>query len=148
MVMQSLRPGALVLATEVDPVAAAVLAATGWSSTRAAWTTPARRAYRRVDVMFGVLPYVPRLPPSPAPGRGGFEPRPALDGGPDGLDSVSEVVRRSRRWVRPGGWLALEVGADQIGSVGALFEAAGYRAVEVLEDADGDPRAVVGRWAA
>ena len=100
----------------------------------------------RVDVMVGVLPYVPdralHLLPRDVQR---FEPRLALDGGPDGLALVSTVVRRSPRWVRPGGWLGLEVGGDQIEPVVALFEAQGYRSVEVLVDGDGDPRAVCGR---
>ena len=40
MVMQSSRPDALVVATEVDATAARCAAATGWWRTGAAWTSP------------------------------------------------------------------------------------------------------------
>jgi methylase of polypeptide subunit release factors len=107
------------------------------------------RVITRVDVMVGVLPYVPdralHLLPRDVQR---FEPRLALDGGPDGLALVRIVVRRSPRWVRPHGWLGLEAGGDQVDEVVALFESVGYRDLGVLEDADGDPRAVCGRLTA
>ncbi len=93
--------------------------------------------------MTGVLPYVPTealhlLPRDVV----AFEPRAALDGGAGGLELVATAVSGSRRWVRPGGWLVLEVGGDQLPAVGELLDRSGYDAVEVLSDADGDPRAV------
>jgi methylase of polypeptide subunit release factors len=47
--------------------------------------------------------------------------------------------------LKPGGWLALEVGGDQVDPVTELLVAAGFGLVEVLEDGDGDPRGVFGR---
>ena len=69
-----------------------------------------------------VLPYVPTgalhlLPRDVL----AYEPRRALDGGADGLGLVAEVVARSPRWVRPGGWLLLEVGGDQVGAVAERY---------------------------
>jgi release factor glutamine methyltransferase len=149
MVMQSSRPDALVVATEIDPGSARCARGNGVvvylgsldESLPATWAS-------RVDVMVGVPPYVPdralHLLPRDVQR---FEPRLALDGGPDGLTLVRAVVRRSPGWVRPDGWLGLEVGGDQVDEVVALFEGEGYHSVEVLEDDDGDPRAVCGRWA-
>ena len=150
LVMQSSRPDAAVVATEVDPRAARCARGNGVVVYRGSLDEPLPASWAsRVDVMVGVPPYVPdralHLLPRDVQR---FEPRLALDGGPDGLALVRAVVRRSPRWVRPHGWLGLEVGGDQIDEVAALFEGEGYRAVEVLEDADGDERAVCGRLTA
>jgi release factor glutamine methyltransferase len=101
---------------------------------------------RDVDVLVGVVPYVPTgvlhlLPRDVV----AFEPRVALNGGTEGLEVVADVVVASGRWVRPGGWLLLEVGTDQVGTTRGLFAVAGYGDVSVLSDGDGDPRAVEGR---
>jgi release factor glutamine methyltransferase len=150
MVMQSSRPDALVVATEVDPLAARCARSNGVMVYRGSLDEALPDTWAsRVDVMVGVPPYVPdgalHLLPRDVQR---FEPRLALDGGPDGLALVRAVVRRSPRWVRPDGWLGLEVGGDQVDEVVAGFEGQGYRSVEVLADADGDPRAVCGRLTA
>jgi release factor glutamine methyltransferase len=49
------------------------------------------------------------------------EPRMALDGGGDGLDLVRRIVAEAPRWLRPGGALAMEIGAGQADAVAALF---------------------------
>ena len=36
----------------------------------------------------------------------------ALLAGPDGLDAIRRIVAASPRWLAPGGWLVLEIGAD------------------------------------
>jgi len=147
MVMQAARPGARVVATEIDPVAVRCARRNGVVVHPGHLDRPLPAVLAsEVDVLCGVLPYVPsdalRLLPRDVLA---FEPRAALDGGDGGLDAVAAVVRGSRRWVRSGGWLALEVGGDQVPVVNTLFEAAGYGAVDVLEDGDGDPRAIVGQ---
>jgi methylase of polypeptide subunit release factors len=47
--------------------------------------------------------------------------------------------------LRPGGWLLLEVGSDQVGEVSTAFTASGFDDVAVIEDGDGDARGVYGR---
>jgi release factor glutamine methyltransferase len=147
MVMQAARPGARVVGTEIDPVAVRCARRNGVVVHQGhldAALPPELRS--GVDVMAGVLPYVPddalHLLPRDVQD---FEPRAALDGGPAGLAAVAPVVGSSPSWLRPGGWLALEVGGEQFPPVMAMFETAGYGALAVLEDADGDPRAVYGQ---
>lgn len=41
-----------------------------------------------------------------------YEPRLALDGGPDGLDAYRALLRRAPKWLRPGGLLLLEAGDE------------------------------------
>lgn len=60
---------------------------------------------------------------------------------------MSVVVRRSPRWVKRGGWLLLEVGADQVAEVTAMFTESGYGDLDLWEDADGDPRRIWDDWA-
>ncbi len=89
------------------------------------------------------MPYVPtgslRLLPRDVQA---FEPRLALDGGPEGTDLLLEVARRSVRWLRPGGWLLLELGGDQAEPAGRLLRELGFGEPDVMTDEDGDPRAI------
>jgi len=141
------RPGARVLATEVDPVAVACARRNGVDVHEGRLDDPLPGTLAgTVDVLCAVLPYVPTgalhlLPRDVV----AFEPLHALDGGGDGLALVGELVTRSARWVRPGGWLLLEVGSDQIGPLTGLLQAAGYGSVEVVVDGDDDPRGVAAR---
>jgi release factor glutamine methyltransferase len=96
--------------------------------------------------MTGVAPYVPdgalHLLPRDVLS---FEPLAALAGGQGGLEIVTRAVTGSIGWLAPGGWLLLEVGGGQFEDVAQLFDTSGYIDVRVLEDRDGDPRAVCGR---
>ena len=100
----------------------------------------------RVDVLTAVVPYVPtealRLLPRDVQA---FEPRLALDGGVDGMELLAEVVRRSERWLRPDGWLLLELGGNQAEPMGRLLGEVGSEAIDVMTDEDGDPRAICAR---
>jgi release factor glutamine methyltransferase len=141
------RPGARVLATELDPVAARCAAANGVDVLLGDLDHPLPGALAgRVDVLCGVLPYVPsealHLLPRDVVDH---EPRVALDGGAGGLGVVARAVRAGRTWVAPGGWLVLEAGGDQFGPLLGMLESAGYRSLRVLDDPDGDPRAVEAR---
>jgi release factor glutamine methyltransferase len=69
----------------------------------------------------------------------------ALDGGLDGTDLLFEVVRRGRCWLRPGGWLLLELGGDQAEPTGRLLSEYAYEDIDVMVDGDGDPRGVAAR---
>jgi release factor glutamine methyltransferase len=42
-----------------------------------------------------------------------YEPRVALDGGPDGLESIAHILHAAPMYMRTGGWLLLEIGYDQ-----------------------------------
>ena len=148
-VLQNARPLACVVATEIDPLASTCARRNGVDVREGRLFDPLPDELTgAVDVMVGVLPYVPTgalhlLPRDVLE----FEPRLALDGGADGLDLVGEAVDGSGRWIRPGGWLLLEVGGDQVDVTRARFTTAGYETLIVVTDGDGDPRAVAGRRA-
>lgn len=65
------------------------------------------------------------------------EPRLALDGGPDGLGVIRQVILDCTQALRPGGRLFLEIGEDQGLSVRRLLERAGYGEVCVEKDLAG-----------
>jgi release factor glutamine methyltransferase len=72
-----------------------------------------------------------------------FEPRQALDGGPDGLAAYRAIVGDARRLLRPQGLLVLELGAGQLEAVTALAAAAGLAGVGACRpDLAGVPRAL------
>jgi release factor glutamine methyltransferase len=147
LVLRAAHPTSRVIATELDPGAVACARRNGVDVLEGSLDGPLPAALAgSVDVLVGVLPYVPEeaLHLLPRDVRA-FEPGLALDGGPGGLTLVAEVVARSPRWVRPGGWLLLEVGSDQVATTDALLAAAGYVGIEVVEDGDGDPRGVAAR---
>jgi release factor glutamine methyltransferase len=147
VVMQSRRPQATIVGTEIDPIAAACARANGLVVYDGFLDDPLPATLAsRVDVMAGVLPYVPREAMAFLPRDVlHFEPRRALDGGAGGLQLVSATVLRSRRWLAPGGWLLLEVGSDQIDEVAGLFRDASLGEVGCWQDDDDDRRGVAGR---
>jgi release factor glutamine methyltransferase len=145
-VLAAVAPSARVLATELDPNAVRCARRNGVEVLEGSLDDPLPSAFaRRVDVLTAVVPYVPtdalRLLPRDVQA---FEPRLALDGGPDGTDVLEEVARRSTLWVRSGGWLLLELGGDQAGPIGRRLRDIGYEA-DVMTDEDGDPRAICAR---
>jgi release factor glutamine methyltransferase len=73
-----------------------------------------------------------------------FEPRIALDGGPDGLDAYRTLAPEVLRVLKPGGMFALEVGVGQSGAVQGLMEAAGAADLMVAKDYGGRDRVVAG----
>jgi release factor glutamine methyltransferase len=73
-----------------------------------------------------------------------FEPHLALIGGSDGLDFVRRIIQEAKSRLTADGCLAMEVGHDQAPRTKALFEAAGYTAIEVNTDYGGHQRVVSG----
>ena len=73
-----------------------------------------------------------------------FEPRLALDGGPDGLRFIAGVLTEIPSILDVGSIVAFEIGSHQAASVVALFEEAGLGKIEILKDLAGRDRIVIG----
>ncbi|MEW8976948.1 MAG: peptide chain release factor N(5)-glutamine methyltransferase [Symbiobacterium sp.] len=73
-----------------------------------------------------------------------WEPRLALAAGPDGLIFYRRLAAEAPAFLRPGGFLGVEVGAGQAGAVAGLFRAAGFVGITVHADTAGVDRAVFG----
>ncbi|HET9346641.1 MAG TPA: peptide chain release factor N(5)-glutamine methyltransferase [Candidatus Limnocylindrales bacterium] len=68
---------------------------------------------RRLDVIAANLPYVRSAAIDGLPVAASFEPRPALDGGPDGLDVIRALLERLPRFLADDGVALFEIGGDQ-----------------------------------
>ena len=95
----------------------------------------------RVDVLVANVPYVPSdavdtMPPEARV----HEPRVALDGGTDGLDVLRRVAGTARDWLAPGGYVLMEVGADQTGTA---MRALASRGLDPSADRDDDLAATI-----
>jgi len=98
-----------------------------------------------VDVAVANPPYVATTSPDVDEAVRRWEPHEALFAGSDGLDDIRALVAAAPGRVRPGGWLVLEIGADQGPSVAALLQAAGYGEVAIRQDLAGRDRVAVAR---
>ena len=72
-----------------------------------------------------------------------YEPRLALDGGADGLDSLRAVLGAAREHLSPGGLLLLEHGHDQRAALVELAGSLGWRLVAAQVDLAGHARVLV-----
>ncbi len=80
-----------------------------------------------IDILLANTPYVPsemisRMPPEARD----YEPRIALDGGPDGLDIFRRVVAAARTWLAPGGHLLVETSEAQARPAITVLTAHGF----------------------
>lgn len=71
---------------------------------------------------------------------GQFEPHAALFGGDDGLDVVRRIVRGAPEFLKPRGYLLIEIGFGQAESVKSMFDPTIWEGVEFLHDMQRIPR--------
>jgi release factor glutamine methyltransferase len=76
------------------------------------------------------------------------EPRLALSGGPDGMRTIARIASEAHAYLRPGGWLFLEIGADQKEAAKTLFQSlhGHYSDIRVIDDWAGRPRVLQARY--
>jgi release factor glutamine methyltransferase len=144
-------PSAKVVATDVSP-AALPIAARNAERHRVA----DRIEFRQTSLLDGVIgpaalvvsnpPYIPTgdiagLPPEVRV----WEPLPALDGGPDGLDIVRALLAGAPRVLAPGGWLIMEFGYGQRTGVADLVRGSRLELVRFTKDLGDIPRTLVAR---
>jgi release factor glutamine methyltransferase len=128
-VLMTHRPGARVVASDVDPAAVACARSNGVEAYLGDLFEPLPDLV--ADVIVGVVPYVP-TPDLPLLQRDTFtfETPLAYDGGTDGLEIVRRVIAEAPRHLR--GSLLLELGGDQ---------AAAFGGEEILDE-EGDVRGI------
>lgn len=105
----------------------------------------ALRAGERFDVVVSNPPYVADVDwVALQPEVRDWEPRSALTAGPEGIARLEALVWGAPEHLRPGGLLALEVGAGQGGAVaGRIRETGRYGPPRVLRDLAGIERIVL-----
>jgi len=138
------RPDARVVATDLDERAVACARRNGVEAHRGDLLSPLPRALEgRVDVVVGVVPYVPtgdlRLLHRDALT---FESTLSYDGGEDGTALLRRVVADSPHFLRHGGALLLELGGQQANALADDLDRLGYVDVDVLRDEEGDVRGI------
>ncbi len=147
LAVQRFVPGAAVTCVEKEPAAFAYLcqnaAGTPVRCVQAdvrTWheTLPAGGA----DLILCNPPYLTAAEMAALMPETAHEPAAALAGGADGLNFYRALLRDYRRPLRPGGWLVLEVGAEQAPAVLALAAQNGWRNAFVRRDLAGHDRAV------
>lgn len=144
VVLSRRRPLARVVASEIDPLAAACARANGIEVFEADMAANLPDALTgQIDVVTAVVPYVPtgelRLLPRDVIA---YEPRRALDGGEDGTLFLFRAAVEAAPLLCPGGSLLLELGGDEADLLRPVLTENGYRDVELLVDEDGDLRAL------
>lgn len=97
-----------------------------------------------VDLLVSNPPYVARADIATLqPEVRDFDPRRALDGGPDGLEGYRAIASQARRLLAPAGVLVLELGFGQLPHVRSIFAAAGLAPKAERHDLSGVVRALV-----
>jgi release factor glutamine methyltransferase len=149
------RPDAGVIAVERDATAAACAVGTAeryglnLKLIRGNLLEPltGRRSKETVDIIVANPPYIrsgdiEALPPEVRD----WEPREALDGGPDGLDYYPPLTRAAASLLAPGGRLAFEVGDGAARAVvGIVASNGGFEEPKAAQDLRGVERYVYAR---
>jgi len=100
-----------------------------------------------VDLITVHPPYVPRREVGDLPIEvRGFEPEDTLtDFSPDGMGLLERAAAQAPEWLRPGGWLLVEVSPDRARSVRGRLIRSGYRDVRSTRGWPDITRVVVGK---
>jgi release factor glutamine methyltransferase len=100
----------------------------------------------RFDVIVSNPPYVADNDPHLVQRDLRFEPATALSSGVDGLHDIRIIVANAGPHLKRGGWLLLEHGYDQAGSVREMLHQAGFREVFSARDLAGIERVSGGHY--
>jgi release factor glutamine methyltransferase len=146
-------PTVQVFAVEASPAALAVAAKNVYALglvgrvrlMRGDLVTPLAAQAGRLAMIVANLPYLASavIPTLPREVRD-FEPRAALDGGPDGLGLLRRLVTAAPAVLRPGGRLVLEIGEEQAGALASLMAAEGFTGIASRVDLRGIERYIAG----
>ncbi len=111
------------------------------------WFEAVEDRRRHFDLIVSNPPYIPNPDFEMLPLEiSQYEPRQALDGGPDGLNAIRHIVEQAPAYMTPGGWLLFEIGYNQRASVERLMRASGaYTDFFVIKDYSGFDRVVRAR---
>ncbi|HCQ37833.1 MAG TPA: peptide chain release factor N(5)-glutamine methyltransferase [Verrucomicrobiales bacterium] len=94
------------------------------------------------NLILANLPYIPIGEKGTLSPEVGYDPETALFAGPDGLDLLRRFLPTARNHLASGGWLALEIGANQGPEVVRLAQSSGLNSIRLDQDLSGKPRFV------
>ena len=72
-----------------------------------------------------------------------FEPKEALDGGPDGLDLIKKVIYKSNILLKRNGMLALEIGFGQYRRVSEILRHYKFKEYSKIYDYNSNVRCII-----
>jgi release factor glutamine methyltransferase len=100
----------------------------------------------RFDLIVANPPYIPSGDiASLEPEVRDYDPRMALDGGPDGLQVQRQLAREALRWLRPDGFLMVELGDGQEPAARSLFTEHNWIVEQVAQDYTRRPRVLIAK---
>lgn len=96
------------------------------------------------DLIISNPPYIPssEIPSLQVEVRD-YDPRQALDGGPDGLVFYRRIAAETARFLQPGGKIMLEFGDGQAPSIREIFESQKWIVEAIIEDYNQRPRIII-----
>jgi len=108
---------------------------------------PLKEGRSLFDLILSNPPYVPSSKIATLPREiAEFEPRIALDGGPDGLGFFRRIVTGSVSFLKDGGWLMLEIGEGQREAVAEMIRNTGvFTSPSIIRDHSGADRIIRAR---
>jgi release factor glutamine methyltransferase len=74
-----------------------------------------------------------------------YEPKIAVFAGDNGLDVIRRLIEQAHHTLKPGGWLALEIGYSMADAVVRLLRQAPWAEPRVVPDLQGIPRVITAR---
>lgn len=99
------------------------------------------------DMIISNPPYIPsEVIPTLMEEVRSHEPVMALDGHEDGLYFYRKIVEEARQYLKPQGWLCLEIGFDQSEDLKTLLAQGGYSNIEIKKDLAGLSRVAAAQW--
>ncbi len=100
----------------------------------------------RFDLIVSNPPYIPTPEiASLQPEVRDFDPRAALDGGPDGMDFYRAIAQEAALFLKPNGKIMLELGDGQATPAREIFEAQMWIVEAILQDYTQRPRILIAR---
>jgi release factor glutamine methyltransferase len=112
-----------------------------WDLHKDPWNPPPDR----FDLIVSNPPYVSSGQLSKLAPEISYEPRTALDGGPEGLDFYPPLLDFARFHLEPQGWLLAEIGEEQGDVLLQLCREKGFAEAQILKDLSGKSRVLRAR---
>jgi release factor glutamine methyltransferase len=109
------------------------------------WFNPIKNNINDFDMILSNPPYIPnRVIAELEPEIALYEPRIALDGGKNGLDSLSLIINQASYFLKPAGFLILEMGYDQKNNVSEIANNCfKYESIRIVKDYGGHDRVAI-----